>query len=405
MTACVPTKPALRCLAFGLLIAGALCGCHRSQSDNPPGGRGAGDGAAVSVVAGKVQERDTPIYLDGIGTVAAFNTVTVHAQIDGELQSVDFREGQDVKTGDLLAVIDPRTFQAQVDEAKGKKAEDEAQLASAQGTYDRNGSLLARGMIDQLTVDTEKASVEQFRAAVQADDAAIEQAQVQLSYTRITAPIDGRTGIRQIDQGNVIRSTDTNGLVVITQLKPISVIFTLPQQNWPQIQRLETSGEKLTVVAYDRDNRAPIDQGTLSVVDNQIDATTGTIKLKATFPNDKLALWPGQFVNVRLLVETRKNGLVVPSNVIQRGPQGAYAFVIKPDDTVEMRPVQVAQIDGGLALIDQGLAAGEQVVVDGQYKLQVGSKVTIASAPAAGGGSPAGERPQRKKPKTGDDGS
>lgn len=343
----------------------------------------------MPVVAGKVQPRDTPIFLDGIGTAIAFNTVTVHAQVDGLLQTVTFHEGQDVLAGALLAVIDPRTFQAQTDEAKAKKAQDEAQLSNAQTTYDRSQTLLAKGMIDQQTVDTQKSAMDQFSAAVQADDAAIEQASVQLGYTQIIAPISGRTGIRQIDAGNIIHSTDTNGLCVITQLKPISVVFTLPQQNWPQIQQLTSSGSKLAVVAYDRDSRAPIDQGVLSVVDNQIDPTTGTIKLKATFPNDKLALWPGQFVNVRLLVETRKKGLTVPASVIQRGPQGTYAFVIKADGTAEVRPVQVAQIDAGIALIDQGLSPGEQVVVDGQYKLQDGSSVTIQHQGGdAAGGSP-----------------
>ncbi|HXB02304.1 MAG TPA: efflux RND transporter periplasmic adaptor subunit [Opitutaceae bacterium] len=376
-------------LALGIIAATGISGCHPSSSGNKAGN-------AVPVVAGKVQSRDTPIFLDGIGTAVAFNTVTVHAQVDGLLQSVAFHEGQDVLAGDLLAVIDPRTFQAQADEAKAKKAQDQAQLDNAQTTYDRSHTLLAKGMIDQQTVDTQKAAVDQFSAAVQADDAAIEQASVQLGYTRIVAPISGRAGIRQIDAGNVIHATDTNGLGVITQLKPISVIFTLPQQNWPQIQQLTSSDSKLAVVAFDRDSRAPIDQGVLSVVDNQIDTTTGTIKLKATFPNDKLALWPGQFVNVRLLVETRKNGLTVPASVIQRGPQGSYAFVIKADSTVEVRLVQVAQIDGGVALIDQGLEPGEQVVVDGQYKLQDGSSVTISPAPGASSDS---QPKQHKQPK------
>ncbi|HXB02471.1 MAG TPA: efflux RND transporter periplasmic adaptor subunit [Opitutaceae bacterium] len=379
-------------VALGVIAAIGISGCHPSSANKA--------GNAVPVVAGKVRQHDTPIFLDGIGTAVAFNTVTVHAQVDGLLQSVAFNEGQDVLAGDLLAVIDPRTFQAQTDEAKAKKAQDEAQLDNAKTTYDRSQTLLAKGMIDQQTVDTQKAAVDQFLAAVQADDAAIEQASVQLGYTRIIAPISGRAGIRQIDAGNIIHAADTNGLGVITQLKPISVIFTLPQQNWPQIQQLTAADSKLTVVAYDRDSRAPIDQGVLSVVDNQIDTTTGTIKLKATFPNEKLALWPGQFVNVRLLVETRKNGLTVPASVIQRGPQGTYAFVIKADGTVEVRPVQVAQIDAGTALIDQGLAPGEQVVVDGQYKLQDGSSVTIQSpgGNTAGTSSGSGQKHQDSSP-------
>jgi multidrug efflux system membrane fusion protein len=377
-------------LAAGAVAVGGLSGCHPSSAN------GQGKQPSVSVVAGKVERHDTPIFLDGIGTVFAFNTVTVHAQVDGQLQKIAFVEGQDVKTGDLLAVIDPRTFQAQDDEATAKKAQDEAQLVNAQVTFDRSHTLLEKGMIDQQTVDTQKAAVDQFRATVQSDEAAIEQAAVQLGYTQITAPIDGRTGIRQVDVGNIVHTTDTNGIVVITQLKPISAIFTLPQQDWLQIQHLLAAGETLTVVAYDRDSRTPLDRGTLSVVDNQIDTSTGTIKLKANFPNDQLILWPGQFINVRLLVETRKNGVVVPASVIQRGPDGSYAFVIKADSTVEIRPVKVAQIDGGSALIDQGLKPGEQVVVDGQYKLQAGSSVTISAAAGAASGSQA---KQHKHPK------
>jgi multidrug efflux system membrane fusion protein len=377
-------------LAIGVVASGGLSGCHPSSAN------GHGNQPAVSVVAGKVKQHDTPIFLDGIGTVVAFNTVTVHTQVDGQLQKIVFVEGQDVKAGDLLAVIDPRTFQAQADEAKAKKAQDAAQLDNAQVTFDRSHTLLEKGMIDQQTVDTQKASVDQFRAAVQSDEAAIEQAAVQLGYTQITAPIEGRTGIRQVDVGNIVHATDTNGIVVITQLKPISAIFTLPQQDWLQIQHLLASGETLAVIAYDRDSRSPLDQGTLSVVDNQIDTSTGTIKLKASFPNDQLILWPGQFINVRLLVETRKNGIVVPASVIQRGPDGSYAFVVKADSTVEVRPVQVAQIDGGVALIDQGLKPGEQVVVDGQYKLQAGSSVTISPAPGAASGN---QPKQAKQPK------
>ena len=379
-----------------LAAGGLLGGCNRQAA----AGRGRGGaGPAVLVEAGRVAQKDTPIYLDGIGTVQAFNTVTVHPQVGGVLQRIAFTEGQDVRAGDLLAVVDPRTYQAQFDQARAKKAEDDAQLDNARTTYQRNSTLLAKGLIDQQTVDTEKSSMAQFSAAVQADEAAAEQAQVMLGYTRVTSPIDGRTGIRMVDQGNVVQATDPAGIVVITQLKPISVVFTLPQQNWPQIQTLLATGAKLAVIAYDRDSSAPLDEGELSVVDNQIDPATGTIKLKATFANERLVLWPGQFVNVRLRVEVRKDGVVVPSSVIQRGPQGAFAFVIKADSTVEVRTVQVAQIDGGLALITSGLQPGEQVVVDGQYKLQAGSPVTVA--PPAGAaespGPPAG-KPKHKRP-------
>ncbi len=377
-----------------LAAGGLLGGCNRQAA----AGRGRGGaGPAVLVEAGRVAQKDTPIYLDGIGTVQAFNTVTVHPQVGGVLQRIAFTEGQDVRAGDLLAVVDPRTYQAQFDQARAKKAEDDAQLDNARTTYQRNSTLLAKGLIDQQTVDTEKSSMAQFSAAVQADEAAAEQAQVMLGYTRVTSPIDGRTGIRMVDQGNVVQATDPAGIVVITQLKPISVVFTLPQQNWPTIQRLIAAGTKLSVLAMG-DGPAPLDTGTLAVVDNQIDSTTGTIKAKASFPNEHLALWPGQFINVRLLVETRKDGIVVPASVIQRGPQGAYAFVIGDDSTVKAVPVQVAQIDSGVALIDKGLTVGQQVVVDGQYKLEDGSKVGVSVPGPARGGRRAGGKPSGDSP-------
>jgi len=338
-----------------------------------------------------VVEKDTPIYFDGIGTVQAYNSVTIHTQVDGVLEKVAFEEGQDVNAGDLLATIDPRSYQAQLDQAKAKKAADEVQLASARVIYLRNHTLLSKGLIDQQTVDTQKATVDQLNASVQADAAAVEQQAVQLGYTQIKAPISGRTGVRLVDSGNVVHSSDPTGLVVITQLKPVSVVFTLPQQDWPLLQPRLVGRARLKVLAMGQGGGEPLDVGELRVVDNQIDATTGTLKLKAAFQNAQLILWPGQFVNVRLLVQTRTRGIVVPASVIQRGPQGAYAFVIKRDSTVEARPVQVAQIDEGMALIDQGLNPGEEVVVDGQYKLQVGSLVKIAPVAAPGGksGSPA----------------
>jgi len=392
----MPKKPWSYIVAVVLVVAVIYYLNHRSAA--AAAGRG-GATPSVIVVAGKVRQQDTPIYLNGIGTVFAFNTVTVRSQIDGTLQTVAFQEGQEVQVGDLLAQIDPRTQQAALDQAKAKRATDSAQLHNAETDMKRYDALYQDGrkLIDEQTYDTQAALVAQLRATVQADEAGVGSAQVQLDYTHITAPIAGRTGLRQIDQGNVIHSSDANGLVVIAQLQPISVVFTLPQQNWPEIQRLTAASEKLPVIAYDRDSLKPLDEGVLAVVDNQIDPTTGTIKLKATFANEKLALWPGQFVNVRLLIETRKAGVVVPASVIQRGPQGAYAFVIKADATVEVRPVQVAQIEANLALIDQGLAPGESVVVDGQYKLQAGSHVTISS-PAGAAPDATGAKPHKKRP-------
>jgi multidrug efflux system membrane fusion protein len=350
----------------------------------PAAGRGSAAFGPVPVVAGNVVQKDVPIYLDGLGTVQAFNTVTVRPRIDGQIIKIAFTEGQDVRAGDLLAQIDPAPFQTQLDQNIAKKAQDEAQLAVARTTLQRNATLLADKILSQQDYDTQKAMVDQLVAAVQADEAAINSAKVQLSYATITSPLNGRTGIRQLDVGNIVHASgDSNALVVITQLRPISIVFTLPEQSMKQIQEQLREGVELSTLAMDRDNRTLLDEGKLAVIDNQIDTTTGTLRLKANFPNATLHLWPGQFVNVRLLVQIRKNGTVVPASVVQRGPEGPYAFVINKDSKVDVRPIQVARIEQGEALIDSGLHPGERVVVDGQYKLQEGSQVKISSpAPA-----------------------
>lgn len=398
--------------AIAIIIIG-WWSCHRGAAVDPSaataagggsgGRRGApGMGGPVPVVAGKVDQKDVPIYLDGLGTVQAFNTVTVHTRVDGELEKVAFSEGQDVKTGDLLAVIDPRPFQAALDQAVAKKAQDEAQLANAKLVLLRNADLLAKKVIDQQDFDTTKYQVDQFQAAVQADQAAIDNARTQLDYTQIKSPIDGRTGIRLVDVGNVIHASDQNGIVVIAQLKPISVVFTLPEQNLQSIFSEGNASSGLRVSALDRGNTTLLDEGVLAVVDNEIDQTTGTVKLKATFPNNDLKLWPGKFVNARLVLTTRKGALVVPGSVVQRGPQGTYAYVIKSDKTVEMRPIKVAQTQNNQALIDSGLQAGEQVVVDGQYKLQPGAHVELTAPPSAHGApaKPAGTAKPQKPAKS-----
>jgi multidrug efflux system membrane fusion protein len=348
----------------------ATTGKNVSQS-----GRGAA-GGPVPVVAGLVQKRDFPIYLDGIGTVQAYNTVTVHPQVSGTLTSVAFKEGQDVKKGDLIAVIDPRPYQAALDGAVAKKNQDIAQLNNARVLLDRDTDLFKKGVLDHQTYDTQRFMVDQLDATVKGDQAAIDNAQTQLGYTHITAPFDGRCGIRQVDEGNFVTSGST--LVVLTQLKPISVLFTLPQQDLVEVNQALAQGP-LKVIALDSTQTTALEDGTLAVVDNEIDPTTGTVKMKASFANQDLKLWPGQFVNSRLLLSTRKDGLVVPASVVQRGPNGPYAYVITQDKMAEMRPVKVAQIDGGQALIDSGLQEGEQVVVDGQYKLQPGAPVQITT--------------------------
>lgn len=357
-------------------------------------GRPMTGGFPVPIVPGVVEQKDVPIYLDGLGTVQAFNTVTVHTRVDGQVLKVAFVEGQDVHTGDILAQIDPAPFQAQLDQNVAKKAQDEAQLAIARLTLDRDKELLTSKILAQQDFDVQKAMVDQIEATVRGDQAAIDTARIQLAYATITSPLDGRTGLRMLDQGNIVHANDVNGLVVITQLRPISVTFTLPEQNLEVIQQHLRKGETLTTLALDRDNRATLSQGKLAVIDNQIDTTTGTIRLKSTFANDELKLWPGQFVNVRLLLETRQ-GPVVPASVVQRGPDGDFAFIISEDLTAQVRKIKVAQIDRGQALIDEGLSPGERVVVDGQYKLQAGSKVKLPEAGNAGERSISRSKPNR----------
>ena len=395
--------------ALVLLIA--WWSCHHSASSEQSGSTGAPGGSGrrsgfgggpVPVVAGKVEQKDMPIYLDGLGTVQAFYTVTVHTRVDGELDKVLFTEGQGVKTGDLLAVVDPRPYQAALDQAIGKKAQDEAQLANAKLTLGRNTDLLNKKVIDQQDFDTSKYSMAQFQAAVQADQAAIESAQTNLDYTQIKSPIDGRTGVRIVDPGNIVHAADANGIVVITQMQPISVVFTLPEQKIQSILNAGGATGGLKVLALDRGNTATLDEGSLAVVDNEIDQTTGTVKLKATFPNKDLKLWPGKFVNARLVLATQKNATVIPSSVVQRGPQGTYAYLVKPDKTVEMRPIKVAQTEGNLTLVEDGLSPGEQVVVDGQYKLQPGAHVELTTPQPSKQAQPAQVRqPTQKMAKSG----
>ena len=365
--------------ALLLLVAGGAW--HLAElpatAETPPA-----EPAGVPVVAGLARQQDVPIYLTGLGTVQAYNTVTIHTRVDGELTKVAFKEGQDVKAGDLLAQIDPRPFQAALDQAMAKKTQDEAQLENAKRDLQRYAELGSKDFISRQTVDTQKSLVAQLTATIAADQAAIDSAQVQLGYTTITSPLAGRTGIRLVDQGNIVHATDATGLVVITQLQPISVIFTLPEDDFIPINQELRQGP-LTVIAYSQDDRTRLDEGTLALIDNQIDQTTGTIKLKANFPNPQHTLWPGEFVNAHLLLNVRHDAVTVAAPVVQRGPQGTFAYVIRPDGTVEARPIKVAQIADNVALIDSGLEAGDRVVVDGQYKLQPGTRVAAAGSPSA----------------------
>jgi len=338
--------------------------------------------ALVPVVAATVTSRDVPIYLRGIGTVIAYNTDIVRSQIQGQLEQITFTEGQTVKAGDLLAQIDQRPYQAQIEQQTANRDRDIAQLQNAEANLSRYTQLGDKGYATPQLVETQKAQVAQLQAAVKADQALIDEANVQLSYTRLTSPIPGITGVRQIDVGNVIHPSDPNGLVVVTQIEPISLLFTLPQSDLPAIQQQMAKGT-LEVVTYSQDNKIKLGDGKLLLVNNEIAGTTGTIELKAEFPNPGRKLWPGQLVNARLLLETRKDAITVAGSAVQQGQNGAYVYVVLPDQTVELRPVHVAQISDGQALIEQGLQSGDVVVIDGQYRLKEGSRVQLLHGNAA----------------------
>jgi multidrug efflux system membrane fusion protein len=368
-------------LLTAALIGGGAYALSSAQPHTQAAPASAGS-PPVPVVADAVKSGNVPVYLRGIGTVQAYNTDTIRTQVQGQLTQVAFKEGQTVHAGDLLAQIDPRPFQAQLDQAVANRERDQAQLVNAQANLQRDSQLLGHGYATPQTVDLDKANTGQFGAAVKADEAAIEYAQTQLAYTHITSPIDGVTGIRLIDVGNIVHPTDPNGLVVVTQLQPISVIFTLPETSLPQIQQAMATGP-LAVLAYSEDNKVKLDEGKLAVLDNQIIQTSGSVRLKADFPNPAHRLWPGELVNTRLLIDTRQNALSVAATAVQQGPQGSYVYVIKPDGTVEDRAVKVAQQGARIAVIDSGLQANEQVVIGGQSRLQPGSGVTVLHGQAA----------------------
>jgi membrane fusion protein, multidrug efflux system len=338
---------------------------------------------SIAVDTAAAGHTDVPIYLEGLGTVQAFYTVTVTARVDGEIQKMGFTEGQTVHKGDLLAQIDPRPNQAAYEQAVATKAKDAAMLANGKLDLDRYILLQPQDLASKQTVDTARANVDQLTAQVQVDQAAVDNARTQLDYTRITSPIEGRTGIRLIDPGNIVRAAGTTGIVVVTQVQPISVVFTLPEED------LSTVGEALAagpvqVTTVSRDGNTVLDQGTLSLIDNEIDQTTGTAKLKATFSNKRNTLWPGQYVNARVLVRTERNVLTVPSAAVQLGPNGPFTYVVKGDSTVEVRPLQLGPESGGMTVITKGIALNERVVTSNQYRLQAGVHVRDnAAAPKA----------------------
>ncbi len=384
-------------LAVVIIVGGLwLYRSHNATSDAAAAGPGSTAGGAkgigpaalpVPVVVATATKGDLPVFYNGLGSVTAYNTVTVRSRIDGQLLSVGFTEGQLVKAGDVLAEIDPRPYQVQLEQAQGALAKDVAQRKDAQVNLERYKLLYKEGVIPKQQLDTQDASVSQFDGAIQTDQATIDNAKLNLVYCHITAPIGGRVGLRLVDPGNMIHATDTNGLVVITQLQPIAVLFSLPQDQLPVVYTKLRSGQQLTVEAFDRDNTAKIADGKLLTIDNQIDSTTGTYKLKSVFSNADNALFPNQFVNVHLLVNTLKNVVLVPTTAILRGSQGIYVYSVSPDKTVKVRAVTISEANGNTTGISSGLNPGDVVVTDGQDKLQDGSKVDPRAASASATGS------------------
>jgi multidrug efflux system membrane fusion protein len=359
-----------------------------SKAAPVPGARAATLGP-VSVAVAQALKQNVPYYLTGLGTVTAFNTVTVKSRVDGELQKVNFTEGQFVHEGDLLAEIDPRPFQVALEQMEGQLFRDKAQLDNAKVDFKRYDQLAKEGVIASQQVDTQNAMVSQLEGAVRADQAQIDNEKLQLVYCKITAPLSGRVGLRLVDQGNMIHATDPNGLVVITQVQPIAVLFTLPEDSLQEvIQHMKK--EELGVEAFSRDDQNKLATGKLLTVDNQIDPTTGTVRFKAAFDNRDLSLWPNQFVNTRLMLAVRKDAIVVPLAAIQRGTQGSYVYTVK-DAKADMQPVQIDLTQGNIALIASGVSVGDQVVVDGQERLQAGTPVETHSVSTGGpaGGSDA----------------
>jgi membrane fusion protein, multidrug efflux system len=373
----------------GLVVAAVAAVYYMPQRQQTvaavSGSRRGGPSASepVPVLATAARAADVPVYLDGVGTAKALNTVTVRSQVDGKIINISFTEGQDVSAGYVLAKIDPATYQAAFDQTVAKKAQDESQLANARLDLDRYTRLAATNAVNKQQLDTQRALVSQLEAQVKLDQAAIDNARAILSYTEVVAPIAGRTGIRLIDVGNLVRGAEATGIVILTQLRPISVFFSLPQQNLPDLTKGMAEGQ-LPVDALTADGKSALDKGKVTVIDNQVDQTTGTVKLRAEFPNNDLQLWPGQFVNVRVLIDTLRQVVVVPTAAIQRGPNGPFVYVLKEGDAVTVRRVTLTQQNDVQAVVATGLQAGERVVTTGFARLTEGTVVAVSSAEDAG---------------------
>jgi len=376
-----------RVALIGVGLVALLIMAVYGAADSPPASSPASP-QVVAVETALAERKDVPIFLEGLGTVQAFYTVTITPRVDGELLSLGFAEGQTVERGHLLAQIDPRPYQAALDQAAATKVKDTAQLANARRDLERYVSLAPEEFTSEQTLETQRALVAQLEAQVVGDQAAIDNARTQLDYTTIRSPIQGRTGIRLTDPGNILHAAPATSIVVVTQVQPISVIFTLPADTLFAVSGAMASAP-LSVTAISRDGKNPLGSGTVGLINLIVDQATGTMRLKATFPNKDNRLWPGDFVNARVLVQTRHDALTVPSAAVQRGPEGVFAFVVKPDETVEMRALQIAEESGGVSIVEKGLQQGERVTTSNQYRLQPGSRVRVveaSAAPAVGSG-------------------
>jgi membrane fusion protein, multidrug efflux system len=407
-----PPQPSVRrrrwpiFVALAAVLVGSYLGWHYFIATKPAdaavdlkttAGKG-GDPARIPVTVARVQKADFPVYLNGLGTVQPYRTVTVRSRVDGQIIKVAFKQGRMVREGDTLVEIDPRPYQAALDQALAKKAQDEANLKNAKLNLDRSLGLAAKNYATQQQVDTQQAMVDQLTAQIQGDQAAIDNAQTQLSYTIIKSPLAGRAGFRLVDPGNIVHDSDQNGIVTIVQLQPIAVVFTAPEENVPQINKALAEGTVVPVEALSSDGLRTLAEGELARVNNEVDQASGTIRMKATFQNKDNVLWPGLSVSTRLLVDTLKDVIVIPDDAVQRGPNGLYAFVVGDDDKVAVQAINVSQSGDGESVVEQGLTAGQRVVVAGQYRLQAGSVVQPTEAPPSSAPGKEAETSLQKSP-------